>query len=188
MKITHLCFLCSVVLLFACSTPYQQSAFDDELKQLSSVTVTSPGFSLDKNASFQWRRDVIVIEGDNIPDSVRNVNTRRIRYDIEKQLRSKGYRVTNNGSGQYELIAAVILGESTEGRQLEEIARFYPSLGDSLADLKKGTLMLGIARPSSTRLLWRSGIEAFIAENPTVEEQKQRLEMIVSSLLSGLPQ
>ena len=47
--------------------------------------------------------------------------------------------------------------------------------------------MFGIAYPGSRRLLWRSAIQAFIAEDIALAEQQKRLQQIVVSLLSNLP-
>ena len=85
------------------------------------------------------------------------------------------------------MIAAVILGDSEQGKAIKELARLYPELGANTVNLEKGTLMFGIAYPASRRLLWRSAIQAFIAEDIALAEQQTRLQQIVASLLSNLP-
>jgi hypothetical protein len=177
-----------VLALTACVETTAKTDQADDLAKISAVTVSSPDFAIKPGDSLSWRRDVIWVQGKDLPESARNINRQNLSAEIEHQLQAKGYRfVKGNQAADYEVIAAVILGKSEKGDALAELARLYPALGDSVHSLEKGTLMLGIARPGSKNLLWRSGIQAFIAEDPTVAQQRERLQGIVNSLLSTLP-
>jgi len=165
-----------------------QSQQQNDLRRMAAITVASPGFAIQPGDSIAWRRDIIWAQGKNLPDTVRNINPNSLMAEIQNQLTQKGYHFVSAGEKpKYEVVAAVILGESKQGDALVELSRIYPSLGN-VDELEKGTLMLGLALPGSRNLAWRSAMQAFIAEDPSLNQQKKRMRSIVSSLLKSLPQ
>ncbi|MBL4826846.1 MAG: hypothetical protein JKY66_03900, partial [Spongiibacteraceae bacterium] len=179
----------SLWLLASCSLPEPQPELGiSELSNVSAVTVRSPGFSIKSGDRLEWRRPLIWVQGESLPESVNTINPRGLMVEIQRQLVNKGYVFVQGGKApDYEIVAAVILGESEKGAALAELARLYPALGDSFNSLKKGTLMMGIAQSGSRNLVWRSSVQAFIAENPSLSQQRDRVQVIVSSLLKALP-
>lgn len=176
------------LVLVACSTTAPQKKSDGEILKLSAVTVSSLGFSIKPDASFRWRRQILWAQGVNFPDDAQHLNRQQLQSLIEQRLIQKGYHFTEGSQNpDYEIIAAVILGDSEEGDTLARLARLYPELGGSPESLEKGTLMLGIAKPNSKTLLWRGAIQIFINENTSLSEQQERLRRVVASLLNDLP-
>ncbi|MFT5520347.1 MAG: hypothetical protein ACI9IA_000938 [Enterobacterales bacterium] len=186
--IKSLCLLVVTIFIIGCTTNQSTMKQPNSLSKTSSISVANSDITLKPGNSFKWRRDIIWIEGENLPDSVRNVDRNALSRLIEQQMTSKGYRiVAGQQESDYEIIAAVILGDSEQGKAIEELARLYPELGGNTVNLEKGTLMFGIAYPGSRRLLWRSAIQAFIADDIALADQQKRLQQIVASLLSNLP-
>ena len=111
-----------------------------------------------------------------------------MRATIERQLQQMGfYFVGDSGSADYVVLAAVVLGESKKGKAFEELAQMYPSLEYLSETLEKGTLMMAMSRPGSPLILWRSGLQTFIAEDIPDEQRQQRLHSVVRMLLGTLP-
>jgi len=162
---------------------------NSELSRINVISVGNQNFSLKRGDQLRWKRNIIWAQDEGIADIEQRINRNSLTLEIEKQLRSKGYPVvTGSESAQYEIIAAVILGESNRGKALTELARLYPSLGDSSEALKKGTLMLGFSQTGSTTLDWRIAIQAFLADQPTTIQTHQRIERIVAQIMNKLPE
>ena len=182
------CLSLGLLFLAACSEQPAKASYPDELSRLSAVAVTSTGFSLEPGSSLGWRTEVIWLQGDNSHELPPGVNSQGLRTELERQLQAMGHSfVAADESADYVLIAAVILGESEAGDEFIELAKLYPSLEYVSQTLEKGSLLVGLSRPGSPVILWRAGIQAFIAENLTPAQRQQRLEAIVRSLLRTLP-
>ncbi len=178
------------ILLAILSACVEQPVYEapDELARVSAVAVTSPGFSLEKGATLAWRREILWLRSAKFSDADNVVNRINLQSAIETQFRQLGYPVNPvNTPTDYVLIAAIVLGDSEKGRDFTELARMYPSLEYITESLDKGTLMVGLSRPGSPVVLWRAGIQAFIAEDLTMEERQLRLQAIVRSLVRTLP-
>ncbi|ARN75991.1 hypothetical protein [Oceanicoccus sagamiensis] len=175
------------VLLSAC---VEQPVYEapDELSRVSAVAVSSPGFSLEPGASIAWRRDILWLRSDQFASAANPVNRINLQATLNQQFQQLGYRIDPvNTPSDYVLIAAIVLGDSDKGRDFEELARLYPSLEYISENLETGTLMVGLSRPGSPVILWRAGIQAFIAEDLAMDKRQQRLESIIRSLLRTLP-
>ena len=187
LKVAGVTLLCLFVLIACSNNPPQKKAPSKRLN-VSGVTVNYPNLSFRPDDTFRWRREILWAQADNIPQGGQGVSRQYIRGLIEHQLTQKGYQFSVDGKkSTYELVAAVILGDSIEGNHLAELARLYPELGESAESLEKGTLMLGIAKPNSKILVWRSAVQVFIHEDISLQERKERLSRVVSRLLKTLP-
>lgn len=185
---TPLSLLMLSVLLLACTAPRSElDTLTPELSRISAVAVTSPGFELPPNASLSWRAKVIWLQAEDIPPD-RQLNESTIQRAIEKQLVEQGYSFAGSNSlADYALVAAVVLGDSVEGKALKELARIYPSLGQVSQTLDKGTLLVGISRPRSPHILWRGAVQVFLAEEASPELRTKRIESVMRSLFATLP-
>jgi hypothetical protein len=184
---TSLLIIVSIAFLSSC---VKQPVYEapDELSRVSAVAVTSPGFILEKGATLSWRSDILWLRSDKFASKGNPVNQMNLQGTINQQFRALGYNVTPvNTASDYVLIGAIVLGDSEKGKDLEELARLYPSLEYISQSLEKGTLMVGLSRPGSPVILWRAGIQAFIAEDLSKPERQQRLQAIVRSLVRTLP-
>jgi len=162
---------------------------NNELSRINVISVGNNNFSLQRGDQLRWRRDIIWVQDEGLADIEKSINRQNLTHEIEKQLLAKGYPVVSGSqTTQYEIVAAVILGESDRGQALTELARLYPSLGNSHEALEKGTLMLGFSRAGSKTLDWRIAIQALLAEKPTTIQSHQRIERIVAQIMSKLPE
>jgi len=135
-----------------------------------------------------WRRELLWLQSDEFSDVGNPVSQVPVRAVIERQLQQMGFNfVGDSGSADYVVLAVVVLGESKKGQAFEELAQMYPSLEYLSETMEKGTLTMALARPSSPLILWRSGLEAFIAEDISAEQRRQRLHSVVRMLLGTLP-
>ncbi len=182
--------LCTVSLLVVLSACVEQPVYEaqDELSRVSAVAVSSPGFELEKGASLAWRRDILWLRSDKFANANNPVNKMNLQAAINQQFQQLGYTVNPVSTpSDYVLIGAIVLGDSEKGKDFEELAQLYPSLEYISESLEKGTLMVGLSRPGSPVVLWRAGIQAFIAEDLSMQERQQRLAAIVRSLVRTLP-
>lgn len=188
-KSVGLGLLISIAMTVAsCGHQEKTPQLDDELSRVSAVTVTSPGFSLEAGARLAWRSDVLWMKSDEFSNRGNPVSQLPVRAIIERQLQQMGfYFVGDSHSADYVIVAAVVLGDSKQAKAFEALARMYPSLEHISETLEKGTLMMALSRPGSPLILWRSGLQAFIAEDISAEQRQQRLYSVVRMLLSTLP-
>jgi len=180
--------LMSPLLLVACNSISHEPHQTKDLARLSAVTVSSPRMEIRAGDRLAWRRSIIWARSENLAETDGNISPSSIMVEIQRQLVQKGYLFeSGEQKPDYHIVAAVILGDSQKGAAIAELARLYPALGDSVDELGKGTLMLGIARPGSRDFEWRSAIQLFIAENPQLSQQRERIHDTIARLLRSLP-
>jgi hypothetical protein len=177
-----------LLVLASCSTGEHATNSNSSALEVSAVTVSDPSLTIRPGDNLRWRREVLWAQGDDLPEDVLKLNRQNLRTLIEKKLIQKGYHFVDKAQdSDYEIVAAAILGDSEAGEFLIRYSKLYPELSDSNEVLEKGTLMLGIVRPNSKTLVWRSAIQAFIVEDISFPERQKRLNRIVDALLQPLP-
>ena len=123
-----------------------------------------------------------VVAGDDLEEA-------DVRASVERALSTKGYQFVGAGMGSdYQIIAAVLMGESERAAELQEIAQIDPVLVAASKDLDRGTLIVAMNHSQSSKILWRGAVQAFLAEGLTREESALRLDAAIDRLFRGLPQ
>lgn len=178
---------CVSLVLAACVEQKQTVRVDNELNRLSAVAVVAPGFAMERGATLAWRSEVLLLRSESVVEAGVSVSPATVQSAIEKQLQQQGHSFVSVEQANYVLIAAIVLGESEEGRDLGELARLYPSLEGVSDTLEKGTLMVGLSRPGSPVILWRAALQAYLADDPSQQQSAQRLQAVIASLFGTLP-
>ena len=148
--------LALAVLIAGCAGAREQRIMDDA-RRFSAVTRVDPSFRPAPDARLVWYSDIIVQDqGAAVPATSSQVEV--IRQAIESTLVDKGYQLTDTTSdADYMVAAALVMDESTESQQINELVRIYPGLSNSFNNLDAGTLMVVITEPTDPRtatLLW----------------------------------
>lgn len=158
-----------------------------EFIPVSAVSVTQPGFTVRAGQRYAWRSEMLWI-GEGAEGPYRRALTRlNIDREIDRQLAELGLVRVGTAEADLVLVAAVRIGESTDGAATQELARLYPSLGNVSLTLEKGTLLLALGRAGSPVVMWRGAIQTFISDNIEPSQRQERLQIIVHSLLNSLP-
>ncbi|GAA5317115.1 MAG: hypothetical protein AseanaTS_23190 [Candidatus Pelagadaptatus aseana] len=173
----------------ACSSPQTVDMAPRVLDKprLSEVSVTAPGFYLEAGDTLNWRRDVIVVEGEVMPGAIEHVEARQVRNVFEQGFMALGFPVVPGKGGRYEVVAAIVLGDSPAGDAVLEVAQLYPSLGASPDQLQQGMLLVGLARPGSRQFLWRSAIQGALHPEFSAAQQQERIKVVIADLLQDIP-
>ena len=178
--------LVGVVLLSltACSTQPAMPEFNLEVARVSAVAVAKPGFKLEAGASLAWRTELLWVGDGGSNPALAHMDVQR---EIERQLKAEGFNFVADTKADYVLVAAAVIGNNRDGAALTELTRLYPGLSQVAQTLDPGTLMLGLGRPGSPVVLWRSSEQTMIDDKMASQLREARLESVVRSLLTTLP-
>ncbi|BFM10019.1 hypothetical protein R50072_01720 [Simiduia litorea] len=181
----------AILLLAGCATePEKKQASSKEkvdLAAFSVVAVTDPTFKPERGESISWVSDVI-FAGSNDETPQDEAAIALIQADIEKSLTTKGYTLGHGVSVDYRVLALVQVGTEELAKDMRELFRLYPSLGQE-SQLNKGMLIVAVARPGSVQALWRGAIKVFVDEDHllTPAQQKERLALAVKKVMASMP-
>ena len=177
--------LLAVFLLVGCLDNPSQASKSDPLKKSVMVSARSIDVIAEPGSVFSWGAEILWVESDETASSI-SVNAQQLKSEINRQLLNRGYRLSEvAGESDYEMVAGVVLGDSAQGKALFELAQLYPGLIGSAPSLEKGTLLFGLRKPGEG-FIWRSAIQAYLAETSAADQQALRLERIISKLLDSL--
>lgn len=189
------CLLAIVAIAGCASPPSRLDYMPTELSRVSAVAVTAPGFVLQQGKLLAWSGEVVWLQADNAsPDDI-PVTASAIQHEIETQFAELGFNfVVPSAPSEiitrppdYTLQSVAILSDSAQGLAFENLIKLYPSLEHVPSTLERGTLLMVMSRPGSPVILWRAGVQAFVADDLAPEVRRARLQAVVRSLLRTLP-
>lgn len=112
---------------------------------------------------------------------------------ISETLQAKGYRysaVPGEGdrilSYHVALAAAPATRESTDTNDVQLQSGQNMSSPDP-ARYEKGTPVIKVSDGSTGRTAWRSALQGFVVRDPGATERRQRVGLMVDSMLAGMP-
>ncbi len=159
---------------------------DEAFKQSSAVSTAREGFALEQGATFGWRENIILAQDVNI-SSDNGFLVDDVKFIIETELSKLGMVFVDPMDSRYAIVAAVLIGDSDEGKALSDLTKLYPTLG-AVEEHETGTLLIGISRPGNSILLWRGAIQVFLAgEHYSNDEKLARFQPLVQDLMSTIP-
>ena len=162
------------------------SQLDPYLRQSSVVSTSSPEFAPQPGATVGWDNDLSVhgAEGTDLP--VQLVTELKTRIDAE--LVAKGYAFTPPGvAPDYHIHGLILLGDQLNEHELGDLLGFQPGLVAHGQRYEKGSLLLMLVDPNSFSTNWRAVVQVFTSQELSAEQQEQRFQYIVRSLLRPLP-
>lgn len=160
---------------------------DNDMANVSAVSVVQPRFSVKAGATFAWRTELLWL-GTDPGGTYRTALTKlKVKQEIEKQLGEEGFTFVDPTKADYTLVAAVMIGDHPNGPAIKELKHWYPALGPVSSTLDKGMLMVGLSRPGSPIVLWRGVIQTFITRDTPPGQRERRLQIVVHSLLETMP-
>jgi len=85
----------------------------------------------------------------------------------------------------------LVMDDSAESQQINELVRIYPGLSNSFNNLDAGTLMVVITEPTDPRtalLLWRGAIQVYTVGEALPEDVRMsRLQSFTTRLINDAP-
>ena len=171
----------------ACVTEQVTSPLEQEAPRVSAVAVSQQGFAVEPGESVAWRSEILWVGNDAKAQYRTALTSLGIKQEIENQLVDEGLKLASPDQADYTIIAAVVIGDTTDGIAVQELARLYPALGVVSQTLEKGSLMIALSRPGSPLVLWRGAVQTYISADIPVETRKLRLQSVVRSLLTTIP-
>ncbi len=177
--------LIATTLIASCVTESTVVTQPSALDQASVVTVAQPGFALPRNASLQWRSDIIWVDHPELRGSQFN---HMLVQAFEQELQQQGFFISHGHGADYELLLVAVPGDLQDHPEVERVFNLYPSLVPNEEGYNTGNLLLAILPPNSQAIKWRGAIEIFTAFNSLSDsERQQRINSAARQLLSNLP-
>jgi hypothetical protein len=179
-------------ILGGCSNSQQPSdTVVNAAHRFTAVSRVSPEFQPQAQQSLIWRGDLIV-EDQQSTSKITDENRQFIKQVIERQLRLRNYRFTQDPeTADYVLGAALLLDNSPESKNIENFLRLHPMVGETRGSYPRGTLMVALLEPgeiSQQSVLWRGAIQAFnMGESLPSEMNRVRIEAFIKKLIEAAP-
>ena len=179
-------------ILGGCSNSQQPSdTVVNAAHRFTAVSHVSPEFKPQAQQSLIWRGDLIV-EDQQSTSKITDENRQFIKQVIERQLRLRNYRFTQDPeAADYVLGAALLLDNSPESKNIENFLRLHPMVGETRGSYPRGTLMIALLEPgeiSQQSVLWRGAIQAFnMGESLPSEMNRMRIEAFIKKLIEAVP-
>lgn len=171
-----------VAFVSACSNLGQPDSSAGVLENTSVISVAQPSFTLTPAARIGWREDMRLI-ADNQDEQLKEL-ARLMSQVIEQDFMSKGFRLVGSKKPrQYELLAAIIVGETPGDDPLAATL----NLNTGQYDDSYGTLGMAVRRTGQNRDLWRGAIRLGLRPDLSIEDRRARSEAAVKVLMQRLP-
>lgn len=174
-------------LLTGCVTVEEPvSTQDSAMRQSSVVSTSAPEFQPQQGETVAWKDDITVHapEGIEVPAEL----VAGLKSRIDKQLLEKGYRLTTAGQRpDYLMHGLIVLGNDLNEHQLRDILGFEPGLVAPNQAYQKGSLLLMVVDPDTLVTDWRSVVQVFTSQTLTQQQQEERFDYIIHSLMRPLP-
>jgi len=164
----------------------------DDARRFSAVTRTDPSFRPEVGDNLVWFSDLIV-QDENADIQATPAQVALIQATIESQLIQKKYRFTENvDQAQYMVAAAIVMDDSDQSQEINDLVQIFPGLSGTINDLEQGTLLVVIFPPSDPRtapLLWRGAIQVYVVGEALPEAMRMdRLRSLATRLMSAVPE
>lgn len=173
-------------LLTACVTEEPVRQINPALRQSSVVSTSNPEFQPKPGETVAWRDSITVHAPEDVPVPQQVVDD--LKAKIDTQLVAKGYAFTHPGQQpDYLIHGLMVLGNQLNEQQLRDVLGFEPGLVARSQNYEKGSLLLMLVDPDSFSTDWRAVVQVFTSQELTTEQQEQRFDYIIRSLLRPLP-
>ena len=169
-----------------CVTEEPVSKINPVLRQASVVSTSNPEFQPKPGDTVAWRDSITVHAPEGVPVPQQMVDD--LKAKIDSQLVAKGYAFTHPGQQpDYLIHGLIVLGNELNEQQLRDVLGFEPGLVARNQNYEKGSLLLMLVDPNSFSTNWRAVVQVFTSQELSAEQQEQRFQYIVRSLLRPLP-
>jgi len=182
----------ALVLFGGCSNTQQPSnTVINAAQRFTTISRVASEFQPQAQQSLVWYGDLIV-EDQQSTSKITPENRQFIKQVIERQLRLRNYRFTQDPeTADYVLGAALLLDNSPESKNIENFLQLHPMVGDTRGNYPRGTLMVALLKPgeiSQQSVLWRGAIQAFnMGESLPSELNRPRIEAFIHKLIEAVP-
>lgn len=175
----------------ACTQVQTQPIANDNINTYSAVVTADESFKPKANDAFVWYNELFLAD-ENATVQSPNASKRFIENQIEAEIGSKNYTITEDvAQADYMVGAAVILDNSDVSQQISNFVEVFPSLGSSANHYNEGTILVVITKPGNiqqNKILWRGAIQAYVVDEELSQEQRQlRVQAFIKQLMNSLP-
>lgn len=184
-------FLLALLPLVSSCAGNREARTMEAARRISVVTRTAPEFRPAPDASLVWYSDIIV-QDQGAAVRVTPEQLAVIKQTIDSRLTGKGYRFSSSpDEADFMLAAALVMDQSAESQNINQLVELYPGLANSFNDLLAGTLLVVITRPTDPRtapLMWRGAAQAYaMGETLPADVRLSRLQGYTARLINEVP-
>ena len=179
------------LLLTGCVTDTEDRIMDDA-RRFSAVTLNDPSFRPAAGDKLVWYSDLIV-QDENAAIRATSEQISLVQSTMESQLIGKNYQFTDEPSeADYMIAAALVMDESTQSQQINDLVQIFPGIGGAFTDFDPGSLLVVISPPTDPRtapLLWRGAIQVFMVGDALSPAMRMsRIQSMVTRLMNAVPE
>jgi len=172
------------------------------LALLASACSTTPGVQTDYNSAYDFSgaRSFAIVEPSTVSNSLsmasNDILHNRIASAIGAALTARGFQLVEPAQADMLVSFLVTTENKTEiheyntGFAYQSCWRCGPWMGASTIDVDQyteGTLFVDFIDPKSKQLQWRGTVSKRLSKSRTMEERKQMVDEIVTSVIAKFP-
>lgn len=155
------------------------------------ITVHSdydPDYDLWTYKTFDWGQKVNIEEGKN-PLHYNELNDKRIKEAVQKQLSKRGYKLTSENPDlilHYHIIVKDQSAVITEPFGYS-YSPYWTRMNTNIYSYKEGTLILDLMDSKINQLIWRGWAVTEVKESYSPKEVEALIEEVVSKIFRKFP-
>ena len=147
-----------------------------------------PDYDLKTYTTFTWKQIENIELGRN-PLYYNELNDKRIKSAVQKELISKGYTLSDNKSDfvvHYHIIVDDQSIVTTDPHE-EFYSPYWTHLRTSISQYREGTLIIDVMDPQDSNLIWRGRAVSAIKEVHTPGQIDQLIKTTVAKIFRKFP-
>ena len=153
-----------------------------EFKDITVATEASPTIDFDGYRSYAWAAAAAIVRDPERQWTPTNLDIGgEIMFLVDRELRARGMTAAAHSPD-----VLVIYAVGVDMKALDVVVD-PDDQTERFAQVPKGGLMIILADPDSRRVMWVGGALADLAEEPTVELQKKRLDYAITTMFKKFP-